>query len=62
MMKQKGYDKTNSYWDNLRGKPRDYENSGSECKNTKKSCTIFIIRTIILINQDFSFVNILRLA
>lgn len=32
MMKQKGYDKTNSYWDNLRGKPRDYENSGMEYK------------------------------
>jgi len=36
MMKQKGYDKTNSYWDNLRGKPRDYESSGTEYDNRKK--------------------------
>jgi hypothetical protein len=34
MMKQKGYDKTNSYWDNLRGKPRDYKSSGMECEKT----------------------------
>jgi hypothetical protein len=44
MMKQKGYDKTNSYWDNLRGKPRDYENSGMEYVNTKEGCIVFIIR------------------
>ncbi|XP_004505463.1 chaperone protein dnaJ C76, chloroplastic isoform X2 [Cicer arietinum] len=41
MMKQKGYNKTDSYWDNLRGKPRDYDRSGrgrSERKS-KKSCS-----------------------
>ncbi|KAL5055114.1 hypothetical protein RYX36_035796 [Vicia faba] len=36
MMKQKGYDKTNSYWDNLRGKPRDYESSEEEVKERAK--------------------------
>jgi ferredoxin len=36
MMKQKGYDKTNSYWDNLRGKPRDYKSSEEEVKERAK--------------------------
>ncbi|KAI4333832.1 hypothetical protein L6164_018593 [Bauhinia variegata] len=32
MMKPKGSDKTDSYWDNLWGKPREYQNSEEEVK------------------------------
>ncbi|KAI8008107.1 hypothetical protein LOK49_LG07G02002 [Camellia lanceoleosa] len=41
MMKQKGSDQTESYWSNLWGKPRDYQNTGgSEGESTKSSCSI----------------------
>ncbi|KAF7833865.1 chaperone protein dnaJ C76, chloroplastic-like [Senna tora] len=36
MMKQKGSDKTDSYWDNLWGKPKDYKNSEEEVKEREK--------------------------
>ncbi|XP_054812074.1 chaperone protein dnaJ C76, chloroplastic [Prosopis cineraria] len=36
MMKKKGSDKTNPYWDNLWGKPKDYKNSEEEVKEREK--------------------------
>ncbi|XP_057450923.1 chaperone protein dnaJ C76, chloroplastic [Lotus japonicus] len=36
MMKQKGSDETDSYWDNLWGKPRDYQRSEDEVKERAK--------------------------
>lgn len=42
MMKQKGSDETDSYWDNLWGKPRDYQRSGMRFAYVKRFIVLII--------------------
>jgi len=40
MMRQESSDKTVSYWDNLWGQPKDYQNSGIADSKAKKGFTL----------------------
>lgn len=39
MMKQKGSDQTDIFWNNLWGKPKDFQGSGIEYENTNGFCS-----------------------